>query len=258
MLPDIQASYDKREIELDQVGVAGVRYPITFRDGTLRQSGIASIDLTVTLQADRRGTHMSRMIELIHGHLAELDPRELPTILKTAAIRLDADRLKLTASLPVATLVSSPASGKQSWQTSDVTLTASLAETVSEVTTRVTTDVTSLCPCSKAISDYGAHNQRSAVTLAVVGLGDTPYPLSVASAINMIRGIGSSPVYPVVKRPDERVITMEAYDHPAFAEDIARDLSQQCRAQGLPHQVKVRNIESIHSHDAVAVVTWMG
>jgi len=73
-----------------------------------------------------------------------------------------------------------------------------------------------------------------------------------------IRGIGSSPVYPVVKRPDERVITMEAYDHPAFAEDIARDLSQQCRAQGLPHQVKVRNIESIHSHDAVAVVTWMG
>ena len=124
------------------------------------------------------------------------------------------------------------------------------------VAVTIGTDVTSLCPCSKAISDYGAHNQRSRVRLTTVGRDEDVYPLDVATAFAMIRSVGSSPVFPLIKRPDERVVTMDAHDHPAFVEDMARDLSQACRARGIAHSVSVRNLESIHSHDAVASLTW--
>ncbi len=119
-------------------------------------------------------------------------------------------------------------------------------------------EVTSLCPCSRAISDYGAHNQRSQVTLTLLGDGDNPYPLPVHEIVAAIRTVGSAPVFPVVKRPDERVITMQAYDHPAFVEDMVRDLSLWCRSRSLAHRVAVRNIESIHSHDAIASVQRAG
>lgn len=256
MLPDIQDESDSRGIEVDRVGVAGVRYPISFHDGAVTQSGVAMVDMTVTLPAARRGTHMSRMVELVHDHLRDLDPRELPTILKAAANKLDVDGVQLAIALPMAFPVASPASGLESWQACDVVVEGELVEGASAVTTSVTSDVTSLCPCSKAISDYGAHNQRSTVTLAVIGIGDAPYPLAVEAAFTMIRKVGSSPVYPLVKRADERVLTMDAHDHPAFVEDMARDLSAACRRLGLAHEVRIRNIESIHSHDAVSSVGW--
>jgi GTP cyclohydrolase IB len=256
MLPDIQDQVDARGIAIDHVGVSAVRYPVLFRDGSLEQSGIASCELTVTLPEIRRGTHMSRMIELIHDHAREFDPREMPTILKSAAGRLDVDSVRLSLAMALAVLVTSPASKKESWQAADVEFVGALIANTTTVTTTVTTDVTSLCPCSKAISDYGAHNQRSSVSLSTHGEGDAPYPLAVKSSIDLIRGVGSCPVHPLVKRPDERLITMAAYDRPVFVEDISRDLSLECRQRRIPHDVAVRSIESIHSHDAVARVSW--
>ena len=257
MLPDVQDQFEPRRISLDQVGIAGVRYPTRFLDGSLEQEGVAVFDMVVALAGERRGTHMSRMVELIHDHLQVLNPAELPTFLKAAAAKLSVEGVEVRASLPVTTRVTAPESGRVSWQASDVSLTGRLGVAGLTVDTIVASEVTSLCPCSKAISEYGAHNQRSRVSVGVTGSGDAPYPFSVESAIDLIRRTGSCPIYPLVKRPDERAITMSAYDHPAFVEDMARDVSQELRQRELAHQVTVRNFESIHSHDAVASLSWV-
>ncbi|MFE2583264.1 GTP cyclohydrolase I FolE2 [Streptomyces sp. NPDC059378] len=253
---DIQNEPDHRSIAIDEVGITGLRYPVTFDDGHTRQQGIADISVTVALQAERRGTHMSRMIALVHDEIATLTPQDLPIALKRGLALLDAPALTLQVSLPVATSVTAPASGQTSWQTHDVTVTGHITADRCTISTAVTTDVTSLCPCSKAISDYGAHNQRSEITLQVTGAGDTPYPLPVHAMVDLLRSVGSSPVIPLIKRPDERVVTMQAYDRPAFVEDIIRDISLACREKGLSHTVKARNLESIHSHDAIAALHY--
>ncbi|MFF2255120.1 GTP cyclohydrolase, FolE2/MptA family [Streptomyces sp. NPDC058142] len=251
---DIQNEHDRRGIAIDEVGISGLRYPLTFDDGHTRQQGIADIAVTVGLQADRRGTHMSRMIALVHEEVATLTPQELPLALKRGLTLLDAPALTLTLSLPIATSVTAPASRQESWQTHDVTVTGRITTSDCTVATAVTTHVTSLCPCSKAISDYGAHNQRSEITLEITGTADAPYPLPVHEIVDLLRATGSAPVIPLIKRPDERVVTMQAYDHPVFVEDIIRDISLTCRDKALTHTVTARNLESIHSHDAIATL----
>ncbi|MGW0902948.1 GTP cyclohydrolase, FolE2/MptA family [Streptomyces sp. NPDC002853] len=252
---DIQNETDDRGIELDRVGIDGVRYPVSFEDGDLRQEGIADFEVTVRLQHNRRGTHMSRMVALVHGHLQRFDPRKLPTVLKTGADLLDAPAITVAMAMPISTTVVAPASGRESKQVHDIRIEGHWDNGGITVTTAVTTEVTSLCPCSKAISDYGAHNQRSQVTLAVSGHGDSPYPLPVHSALRLLSSSASAPVVPLVKRADERVLTMQAYDNPVFVEDMARTISIACRERGLQHTVRIRNLESIHSHDAIAYVT---
>ncbi|WP_156756548.1 GTP cyclohydrolase I FolE2 [Actinokineospora pegani] len=251
---DVQSEIDLRGIAVDQVGIAGLRYPVAFDDGSLRQSTIADFAVTVRLQEERRGTHMSRMVALVHDHVGTLDPRRLPQILKLGADLLDAPGITISARLSIARPVTAPASGLESMVVHDLELTGTLDDSGSSVVTTTHTEVTSLCPCSKTISDYGAHNQRSQVSLSIEGTGDLPYPLPVTDALSMLEHTGSAPVVPLVKRPDERVLTMLAYDHPAFVEDMARDVAAQCRKRGLQHEVRVRNLESIHSHDAVAVI----
>lgn len=255
-LPDIQDQPDTRGIDLDEVGIAGVRFPVTIDDGTSVHAGVASVDVTVTLPAERRGTHMSRMVELINEHLVAFDPREWPTTLKSVVTRLDVDAARVALTLPVAFETEAPTSGRSAWQPADATFEAILRGGAVETLTTAETDVTSVCPCSKAISDYGAHNQRSRVTLVVLGSDDEVYPLPIRRQFELIRTVGSSPVYPLIKRVDERTVTMLGHDNPAFVEDMARDLSGACRELGIGHRVSIRNLESIHSHDAVAQVAW--
>ncbi|MFJ4002965.1 GTP cyclohydrolase I FolE2 [Streptomyces sp. NPDC090023] len=254
---DIQNEVDSRNIAIDEVGISGLRYPVTFDDGHTCQNGIADISVTVGLQADRRGTHMSRMIALVHEEVATVAPERLHIALKRGMALLEAPTLTVTVSLPIAMAVIAPASERQSWQAHDVTITGRITPDTCTVATTVTTDVTSLCPCSKAISDYGAHNQRSEVSLTVTGTADAPYPLAVHEIVELLRGAGSAPVFPLIKRPDERVVTMQAYDHPVFVEDIIRDISLKCREKGLNHAIRAKNLESIHSHDAIASLTYI-
>lgn len=256
MLPDVQDEVDVRGIELSDVGISGLRYPTEFRDGSTSQAGVGLFDVLVTLPSDRRGTHMSRMVQLVHDHLATIDPRELPLVMKRVAAKMDIDQAQVRIALPIATRVISPVSGLEAFQASDLGLDAAIIAGSFSLTTTVTTQVTSLCPCSKTISDYGAHNQRSDVTVSVSGTEDDPYPMDAVQIVELIRSSGSCPVYPLVKRPDERAITMTAYDHPAFVEDMARDLSLALRSRNVGHAVNIRNLESIHSHDAVASVAW--
>lgn len=163
--------------------------------------------------------------------------------------------LTVSVDIPLSTTVIAPASGAESCQVHDVRFEGRWNDGDTTVITSVTTEVTSLCPCSKAISDYGAHNQRSRVTLSVTGYGDNPYPFEVQQAVRLLEQCASAPVVPLVKRPDERVLTMQAYDHPVFVEDMARDVSLACHDRGLVHSVRVLNLESIHSHDAVARIS---
>lgn len=256
MLPDVQDELDVRGIELTDVGISSLRYPTSLMDGTTEQAGIGSFDVLVTLPADRRGTHMSRMVQLVHDQMAIINPRELPLIMKRVAAKMDIDNAQVRVSLPIATTVVSPVSGLEAFQASDLKLEAVINAGTFTLTTSVTTQVTSLCPCSKTISDYGAHNQRSNVTVAIAGTESDPYPVDAAQLVELIRSSGSCPVYPVIKRPDERAITMTAYDQPAFVEDMARDLSVELRRRNVGHTVSIRNLESIHSHDAVASVSW--
>jgi GTP cyclohydrolase IB len=256
MMHDIQGEADDRGIEIDEVGITGLRYPLTFDDGTTRQSGIAHVEITVRLQHDRRGTHMSRMLTLVHDQLRDFDPRALPITLKSGASLLDAPGLKIRVGMPLATTVTSPVTGLDSCQVHEVAVVGTWTPDAVTVSTSITSEVTSLCPCSKAVSDYGAHNQRSQVTLTVTGNGgDLIYPLPVSAGVTIIRESGSAPVIPLVKRPDERHLTMQAYDHPVFVEDMARIISSACRQRGLRHSVRIRNLESIHSHDAVAYLS---
>lgn len=255
-LPDVQGAPDIRGISIDEVGVSGLRYPVTFDDGVVEQSGIAEVEMTVGLPADRRGTHMSRMIQAVEAHLATVNPYELHTVFKTAAALLDVADLRISVAMPVAARVDSPATDNSGYQVHDLELRGRLLGDEFHLTTTVTTDVTTLCPCSKLISDYGAHNQRSRVSLSTHGRNDSPYPVRAARLVQLIRNASSCPVYPVVKRPDERVITMTAYDNPKFVEDLVRDLTVSCRELGVAHSITARNIESIHSHDAVARLAW--
>ncbi|MET3142818.1 UNVERIFIED_ORG: GTP cyclohydrolase I [Arthrobacter sp. UYEF2] len=256
MLPDVQDEMDVRGIELSDVGIADLRYPTSFTDGVTSQAGVGSFDVLVTLPADRRGTHMSRMVQLVHDELTVIDPRELPLVMKRVATKMDIDKAQVRVSLPIATIVVSPVSGIEAFQTSDLHLSATIDTGSFALITSITAQVTSLCPCSKTISDYGAHNQRSDVKVSVSGTDSDPYPLNVEDLVLLIRSSGSCPVYPIVKRPDERAITMTAYDNPAFVEDMARNISLELRARNVGHSVNIRNLESIHSHDAVASVSW--
>ncbi len=255
-LPDIQDEADRRGIDLDAVGVAGVRTPVRVRDGEVDAAGVASAEFVVVLASDRRGTHMSRMVETLSVELREFDPRRAAGLIAGAAERLDATSARISFDLAVSFEVRAPVSDVPAWQVADVRFSIEGSAETAAMTTSLTTHVTSLCPCSKAISDYGAHNQRSAVTLSVTGEAGDLYPLTLGEMFALARGAGSCPIYPVIKRPDERWITMEAYDHPAFVEDMVRDLSATCRARGLRHSVSIRNFESIHSHDAVASLSW--
>jgi GTP cyclohydrolase I len=255
-MPDLQAESDDRGIVIDEVGISGLRQPILFEDNVLSQSGIADFQVTVRLPAERRGTHMSRMVQAVQSCLGVVNPEAFPSVLKSLANLLEVDAATIVMAMPFATKVTAPVSGVTGWQVHEMRMTAELTPDSSTLAVSVSTDVTTLCPCSKAISDYGAHNQRCRVSLTVFGDGDTPYPLSIATMTDMIRSTCSCAVLPVVKRSDERALTMSAYENPMFAEDLVRDLSLACRDRGVAHSVQVRTFESIHSHDAVATISW--
>lgn len=255
-LTDIQSQHDSRGVPIEEVGISGLRYPVTFDDGSINQATTADIEMTVALPAQQRGTHMSRMVQVIDAHLQVVNPYDLTRFMKIAAGQLEADKLFLRLNMPLATRLAAPTSGEEGWQVHDVSFYGAWSPDGFELQTSATCDVTTLCPCSKAISDYGAHNQRSRVTLTVEGRSGEAYPLGIPRLIELIQDAASCPVYPVVKRPDERTITMAAYDNPRFVEDLVRELSLSCQAMGMQHQIQARNIESIHSHDAVARLSW--
>lgn len=251
-MPDLQKSPDTRNIAIDKVGVKDIRYPIVVLDKhKIQQHTVARINMYVDLPHHFKGTHMSRFIEILNLYHGEISIESLDTILQEMKERLEASCAHLELEFPYFIPKQAPVSkavGLMEYQCQMIGTLGAAPDFI----LGVTVPVTSLCPCSKEISARGAHNQRSAVNVQIryrehVWLEDL---------IEWVEQCGSSPVYSLLKREDEKAVTEQAYDHPMFVEDIVRAVTQKLRAveQISWFRVQCENFESIHNHSAYALV----
>jgi GTP cyclohydrolase FolE2 len=257
VLEDVQNSVDERDIAIDAVGIASLRYPILIadRDGTAQRTA-ATASMNVDLPGSVRGTHMSRFVETLDGHADRISAASLVEIAASMRDRFDSKRARIRLEFPYFLERSAPDSGLRSISDYEGRLTAEVDGPRSLLEVGVRVPVTSLCPCSKGISDYGAHSQRGYVDLDVRCRPESPVWLQ--DLIEVADASGSAPIYSLLKRVDERHVTMEAYDNPAFVEDIARDAALALRSDRRVEAftVRVANQESIHNHEAVACINW--
>ncbi|MGA0846405.1 MAG: GTP cyclohydrolase FolE2 [Luteolibacter sp.] len=262
-LPDIQASPDPRGIAIDQVGISDLRYPIhvTDRDGCPFPT-VANISMSVHLPHHFKGTHMSRFIEVLSNHEGEVTTRTLPQILHELKERLGAAKANIEVAFTYFVTKNAPVTGAAAKVGCDCVFTGISGSEGDELELAVTVPVTTLCPCSKEISDYGAHNQRGYLTLEVCPRrqGSDWEFILIEDLIELAEKSASAPVYALLKRPDERHVTMQAYDRPVFVEDVVRNAAALLRADPrvARFRVKAVNHESIHDHNAFAVVSGMG
>jgi GTP cyclohydrolase FolE2 len=256
-LPDIQNRPDDREVAIEAVGVASLRYPVLVvdRDATVQRT-IATVEMDVDLPAHLKGTHMSRFVETLDARADDLSAANLVDVAAIVRETLDSQRARVALQFPYFLERTAPISGLRSISDFEGRLAGEVDGGHSSLEVGVRVAVASLCPCSKEISDYGAHNQRGYIDLDVRCSSDRPVWLQ--DLIEVAEGCGSAPLYTLLKRVDERHVTMEAYDNPAFVEDIARDAAVALRsdARVAAFTVRVANQESIHNHEAVARVRW--
>ena len=256
-LEDVQNRPDTRGIAIDAVGVNGLRYPISVLDQALaKQDTIAEISMSVALPADVKGTHLSRFLEILTEHCGELTQRTIPTVLTEMQRRLGTTDAQLTVAFPYFVPRSAPVTGATALMDYACRFRARLSPEGPEFALQVAVPVTSVCPCSKAISDYGAHNQRGLITIEVwPRLSDGEFDLIwIEDLIAIAEASASSPVYPLLKRADERHVTMVGYDNPGFVEDMVREAARQLQgdARIAAFTVEAVNDESIHNHGAFA------
>jgi GTP cyclohydrolase I len=251
-LPDVQSTADRRQIAIDRVGVRGLRHPLHVATAAGPQATVATIDMTVALPAERKGTHMSRFVEVLQGMDEPLSGSVLRDLLAHTVRTLDAHDGAIEMRFPYFILKHAPVSGVPGLLDYDVTLFATLADGLLTVRQKVVVPVTSLCPCSKKVSDYGAHNQRSHVTIDIEVLGSVP----IEEQVRFAEEAASCELYSVLKRPDEKEVTERAYDNPKFVEDMVRDVAIALRADPRigAFRVESENFESIHNHSAWAVI----
>ena len=254
-LPDIQASADHRQQAINKVGVKGLRYPLALFDGLGQvQHTVAEVSMAVGLSPEVKGTHMSRFIELLEKKRPALTPERLLRMLDEMLRRLDASSGTIELAFPYFISKEAPISGVESLLDYDVRLRAEKhAGLPAELHMEIVAPVTSLCPCSKKISDYGAHNQRSHITLDV----RLREPMSPDALVRLAEEEASCEVFGLLKRPDEKWVTERAYDNPKFVEDLVRDIALRLKREPRIAEwtVKSENFESIHNHSAYAEIS---
>ena len=252
-IEDVQNSEDTRRIGIDRVGIKSIRHPILFRqrDGGL-QATVAVFDMTVSLSHEQKGTHMSRFVEILNEELAELDIRTFPQVIADMTSKLEAEHGFIATHFPLFVRKKAPITSAPSLLDYEVDLRGEWVDGVAKLWLKVVVPVTSLCPCSKKISDYGAHNQRSHVSLTV----QTAATLWVEDLIDLIENQASSQIYGLLKRADEKYVTEQAYNNPKFVEDIVRDIANDLNHQEniIYYKLETENFESIHNHSAYAVI----
>jgi len=257
-LPDVQSRRDKRGIPIDHVGISNLRYPITVLDAQRgRRNVTATLTLSVSLPADFKGTHMSRFVEVLHKHCGELTLHTLPELLNDLKRNLEAERARAEVRFPYFLERRAPVTGACAFLDYECWFEAEANHRDSEFVIGVRAPVTTVCPCSKEISAYGAHNQRGIVQMRVASkrlIDGMPEIIWIEELVAIAEESASAPVYPLLKRPDERHVTMQAYDNPVFVEDLARNVSERLLedARVAWFEVHVTNNESIHNHDAFA------
>ena len=259
-LEDVQERPDGRGIAIDEVGVSRVRVPVEVLDRDRgRQSTVGTLTLGVGLRPDVKGTHLSRFLEALRAHQDALTLFELGSLTTDLRNRLDADDVHARVEFPYFVTKAAPVTGSVGEVDHDCWFDVVHSSTGLRHILGVRAPITTLCPCSRDISDYGAHNQRGWVTIEAELAhedGQQPYLVWIEELIEIADAASSCPVYPVLKRPDERFVTMRAYDNPRFVEDVVREvalaLDEDPRIAG--YDIRVENDESIHAHNAFARV----
>jgi len=254
-IPDTQSGSDERNLAIDQVGIRGLRYPLAFADGEAPpQATIASFAVMVALASDRKGTHMSRLVQILEDLAAPgappLSVASLRGLLEDLVARLDAPGGRIEITFPWFVRKNAPVSGVASLLDYEVRLAGELADGRYASTVTVAVPVTSLCPCSKEIAEYGAHNQRSTITIGV----RPREPIRVGELLRIAENEASSELYGILKRADEKYLTERAYDNPRFVEDLVRGVAARLAADPrvAGYAVEAENFESIHNHSAFA------
>ena len=250
-IADIQGGPDERRIPIDKVGIKGIRHPVRVQDRSQgEQHTVAMFDMYVNLPHSFKGTHMSRFVEILNRHEYEITVESFRTILTEMARTLDAESGYVEMRFPYFVKKRAPVTGVESLMDYQVTLTGEFVDGSPEIKVTVRVPVTSLCPCSKEISDYGAHNQRSEVTVSVA----TRSFIWIEELIEMVEEQASCELYGLLKRPDEKYVTERAYDNPKFVEDMVRDVASVLNREDrvTSYVVESENFESIHNHSAYA------
>jgi GTP cyclohydrolase IB len=263
-IPDTQSARDERHLAIQRVGVKSVRYPLQLRIGTTVASTVAMWDLDVALPAEQKGTHMSRFVAWLDTLYALDKPIDAATLRSEFAVMLEklhATEGRVDASFPFFLRKRAPVTGVQSlleyqgrWIAEARAGVGAAAGASNPVATTIWAEVVvpvkSLCPCSKEISDYGAHNQRSHVTIRVELLGEMAW----SELVRFAEDSASSEIWPMLKRADEKWVTERAYENPKFVEDLVRDVALRLNADTRVgrYSVDVENFESIHAHSAYA------
>jgi GTP cyclohydrolase I len=251
-MPDMQKSHDDRKIAIDKVGVKDIRYPIVVLDkNNEQQQTVARINMYVDLPHHFKGTHMSRFVEILNQYHGQISIDRMNTILRDMKNHLEASCAHLELEFPYFIEKQAPVSGARSLMEYQCNMSGSLGDAYDFIL-GVTVPMTSLCPCSKEISARGAHNQRSAVNVAI-RYSDHVW---LEDLIEWVEECGSAPVYALLKREDEKALTELAYDNPMFVEDVVRAVTQ--RLLDVPEitwfRVSCENFESIHNHSAYGMV----
>jgi GTP cyclohydrolase I len=251
-MQDIQNHKDTRNIDIDRVGVKGIRYPITVLDKDMgEQQTVAEISMYVSLPRYYKGTHMSRFVEILNEHSRRISLQSFSEILEEMKKRLHAQSSHMEMSFPYFISKPAPVTGIAGLMEYRCIMKGTLNKR-SDLVVVIHVPICTLCPCSKEISDFGAHNQRGEVRLQVrfrkfVWMEDL---------IRMVEESASSDVYSLLKREDEKYVTERAYSNPMFVEDIVRDIALKLNDDSniTWFAVEAENFESIHNHNAYAYI----
>jgi len=252
-LHDMQSQRDDRELPIDKVGVRGLRFPIQVRDRAHNvQNTVATIGMFVDLPKEFKGTHMSRFVEALNEHGSVIHVENIRDILHSLQKRLNSATSHLEVEFPYFMTKQSPVSRKESVMDYVARFDAAACGAEIDFVLTVKAHVTTLCPCSKAIAKYGAHNQRGLVTVAL----RFSRPVWIEDVVAMIESSASSELYALLKRQDEKAVTERAYENPVFVEDLVRNVALQLNAHPLVtwYKVEAENFESIHNHNAYACI----
>lgn len=252
-IADVQSSPDSRMLSIDKVGIRRIRHPVRVRDRSgAAQHTVATFDMYVDLPHNLKGTHMSRFVELLNAQTHEITVASFREILQRMRSLLGASAAHLEMHFPYFVNKAAPVSGVHSLLDYEVTLIGEADAENSHTLVRVVVPVTSLCPCSKQISDYGAHNQRSHVTVTA----RTRDSIWIEDIIDLVEEEASCEIYGLLKRPDEKYVTEKAYDNPKFVEDMVRDVAARLNADPRieAYVLESENFESIHNHSAYAQI----
>ena len=252
-IPDVQGSADTRRLAIDKVGIKGIRHPVRVadRDGGVQHT-IATFNMYVGLPHNFKGTHMSRFVEILNSHEREISVESFETMLRDMVKRLEAEVGRVEMTFPYFINKAAPVSGVKSLMDYEITFTGEISKEGYSFTMKVVVPVTSLCPCSKRISEYGAHNQRSHVTITA----RTNSHVWIEELVRIAEQEASCELYGLLKRPDEKYVTERAYDNPKFVEDLVRDVATALNRDKRidSYLVESENFESIHNHSAYALI----